>query len=233
MQYKYVTVTLPSNGLIYPTKEVHLRNKTIFDIKALINNPYFQLKSEIDTLQNCIDPRDNINVYDLVNQDVVYLLYKLRSMSNDDLIIVHNKEQYVVKLSELDVIILEEYDAKRKLPESGLEVELATTPIKDAFSLSEQIAEFEKKYPEYIGDVENTVKILNSILCIDNLTNKDHIRNKLESLSYKDSLYLIDEIEKFKTLDFGIVEEVEVTNKSGNKIKLPITLTEEFFRPTL
>lgn len=233
MQYKYVTVTLPSNGLIYPVKEVHLRNKTIFDIKALINNPYFQLKSEIDTLQNCIDPRDNIDVYDLVNQDVVFLLYKLRSMSNDDLILIHNNERYTIKLSELDVITLEEYNPKRILPVSGLEVELATVPIKDVFKQSEQVAEFKNKYPDYIGDVENTVKILNSILCIDNLTNKDHIRNKLETLSYKDSLYLIDEIEKFKTLNFGIVEEVEVTDKLGNNVTLPITLTEEFFRPTL
>ena len=94
MQYKYITCKLPSNGKIYPTKEVHLRAKTIFDIKALLENPVFQFKSEIDTLNNCIDPNDHINVYDLVNQDVVFLLYKLRSMSNDNLSVKYNNKLY-------------------------------------------------------------------------------------------------------------------------------------------
>ena len=116
MQYIYTECTLPSNGLIYKTKTVHLRPKTIFDIKTLLNNPIFMLKSEIDALNNCISPEDNINVYDLVNADVVYLLYKLRSMSDDCLNLEIKGKQYTVKISDLEVKYLDEYNTEITLP---------------------------------------------------------------------------------------------------------------------
>jgi YesN/AraC family two-component response regulator len=101
MQYKYVTCKLPSNGKIYSTTSVNLRPKTIFDIKNLLNDPVFYLKSEIDTLQYCIDPEDNVNVYDLVNQDVVYLLYKLRSLSDDVIVLKYKDKEYTKLINQL------------------------------------------------------------------------------------------------------------------------------------
>ena len=228
MQYKYTTCELPSNGLIYNIREVHLRAKTIFDIKTLLGNPIFDIRNEIDTLQHCIDPNDHIDVYDLVNQDVVYLLYKLRSMSDDNLTVIYNNEEYKVTLSELKVNKLQSWEPERVLPESKIKVVLAHTPIKNIFNITEQQKEFENKYPDYQSDSLNTVMLLNSIAMFDTVTNKDHIRSKLEALSFKDSLYLLDEIEKFKNLNFGIVEEIEIDDK-----KIPLQITEEFFRPTL
>lgn len=233
MQYKYITCKLPSNGKIYPIKEVHLRAKTIFDIKALLENPVFQFKSEIDTLNNCIDPNDHINVYDLVNQDVVFLLYKLRSMSNDNLSVKYNNKLYNIKISELDIKYLDSWDSECILPESKSKVILTYTPIKYVFNTSELENEFREKYPEYPSDVNNTIKILNSIQMFDTLTNKDFIRNALEELSFTDSLYLINKIESLAKLDFGVVEEFKVTDNSGKEIKVPIIITEEFFRPAL
>ena len=89
-----------------------------------------------------------------------------------------------------------------------------------------------KKYPEYNGDVYNTISILNAIDSIDGSVNKDHVRNKLEQLSWKDSIYLINEIEKLSKLDFGIIEEVEL-NIDGENIIIPLQITEEFFRSAL
>lgn len=231
MQYKYITCKLPSNGMIYPTKEVHLRAKTIFDIKALLGNPVFQLRSEIDALNNCIDPNDNIDVYDLVNQDVVYLLYKLRSMSNDDLTLRYNNKDYPLKISELDVKYLEKWNPNIILPESGIKVTLAYIPIKNIFNLPQLQREFENKYPDYHGDVANTVTILSSIQMFDNVTNKDAMREALETLSFNDSLFLIDEIEKLSNLRFGVIEEVKIPDdKTGKEIIIPIEITENFFR---
>lgn len=232
MQYKYITCKLPSNGLIYPTKEIHLRAKTIFDIKMLLGNPVFQLKSEIDALNSCIDPNDNIDVYDLVNQDVVYLLYKLRSMSDDILKIIYKKVEYPINISDLDIKYLEEYNNEVTLPDSGFLVYLDYTPIKRIFNMNEQQKEFLSKYPEYHGDVNNTLMILNSIKMIERTTDKDHLRNILEGLSFKDSIYLINKIEEFNKLDFGVVEEVTIKEKdTGTEIKVPLQINENFFRP--
>lgn len=229
MQYKYVTCTLPSNGLIYPIKEVHLRPKTIFDIKTLLGDPVFTLKSEIDALQNCINPNDNINVYDLVNQDVVYLLYKLRSMSDDILNVIVKDKNYAVELSKLEIKPLTEWNTQYELPDSKIHVELTYTPIKNLFFINDQKEAFEKKYPDFRGDVINTLTILNSIAMFDDVTDKDHIRARLETLSFKDSLYLLKQIDKLKSSNFGIVEEFEL--EDGTKV--PLQITEEFFRPTL
>lgn len=232
MQYKYIECELPSNGLIYPTKVVHLRPKTIFDIKSLLLNPTYYLKQEIDALQNCIDPKDNVNIYNLINQDVVFLLYKLRSLSNDDMILKYRDKEYNIKLSDLKVKKLESWDNERTLPDSGAKVILAYIPIKDNFFAQEQRQQFLNQFPDYQGDVTNTLTILNAISMIDNITDKNLIRNKLENLSWKDSVYLVEEIEKFGHSDFGIEEEVEV-EYNGETIKLPLQITEAFFRSAL
>lgn len=232
MQYIYTECKLPSNGKFYKTTTVHLRPKTIFDIKSLLNNATFMLKSEIDTLQNCLAPEDNIKVYDLVNQDVVFLLYKLRSMSDDCLNLIVKGKQYPIKISELEVKYLDDWNPIRKLPESGIEVKLAYQPIKNVFGLSQQQQEFIEKYPDYKGDVVNTIMLLNAIDSIDNVVNKDHVRTKLEQLSWKDSLYLIEEIEKAAKLDFGIKEEATI-DIDGIDVVVPLQITEEFFRPAL
>lgn len=230
MQYKYIECELPSNGKLYDTKVVHLRPKTIFDIKSLLVNPVFYLKQEIDALQNCIDPKDNINVYNLVNQDVVYLLYKLRSLSNDNLTLMYDGKEYPIKLSELKINKLENWNDTITLPDSKIEVVLSHMPIKNIFSAAEQQQAFINKYPDYTGDVANTVNILNAIAMIDNITDENLIRAKLENLSWNDSLYLIEKIDEVKQLDFGVVEEVEITTDEGNKVTLPLKITEEFFR---
>lgn len=232
MQYIYTECKLPSNGQFYPTKIVHLRPKTIFDIKALLSNPIFMLKSEIDALQNCIDPNDNINVYDLVNQDVVFLLYKLRSLSDDVLKLKIKDKEYIVKISELEVKYLDSWDNNVELPESGIKVALASKPIKNIFNLESMRDEFLAKYPDYKGDALNAVALIAAIDSFDGSINKDHIRLGLESLSWKDSLYLINMIEKQNSLDFGIKEEVEL-EVEGQKVKVPLQITEAFFRPAL
>ena len=232
MQYVYTECKLPSNGKMYSTTVVHLRPKTIFDIKTLLNNPIYMIKSEIDALQNCIDPKDNIDVYDLVNQDVVYLLYKLRSMSDDCLIITVNNQQYPIKISELDVKYLENWENKFKLPVSGIEVELAYKPISLVFDLESKKNEFLAKYPDYKGDALNAVALINSISSIDGLVNKEMIRTKLEELSWKDSIFLINKIEEQNNYDFGIKEEVELEIE-GKKVAVPIQISEAFFRPSI
>lgn len=232
MQYIYTEFKLPSNGKFYDTNVVHLRPKTIFDIKMLLNNPVYMLKAEIDALQNCIDPKDNINVYDLVNQDVVYLLYMLRSLSSNFIDLKVKDTVHTIKISELVVNYLENWDNKIKLNDSGLEVTIAYQPIKNIFNIEEQKKEFLNKYPEYKGDVLNTVALLNAIDSIDNSVSKDHIRNTLETLSWKDSLQLLSRIEELNKLDFGIKEEIEL-NIDGKDTVIPLQITEEFFRPTL
>ena len=233
MQYKYFTCNLPSNGLIYPTKEVHLRAKTIFDMKSLLVNPAFQLRSEIDALNNCIDPNDNIDVYDLVNQDVVYLLYKLRSLSDDILTINYNNKQYSIAISELDVKYLDSWNPNLVLPDSKYEVVLDYTPISNVLNFDKLKSEFERKYPDYRGDSGHVITVLNSIKMFNHLTDKDFIRNALENLSFKDSLYLLDNISNFNKQDFGVVEEFEINDENGNIKKIPIQITESFFRPEL
>lgn len=232
MQYIYTECTLPSNGLIYKTKTVHLRPKTIFDIKTLLNNPVFMLKSEIDTLNNCISPEDSINVYDLVNADVVYLLYKLRSMSDDCLNLEIKGKQYTVKISDLDVKYLDKYNTEITLPESKIPVHLKLQTIGDIFGLSDARDEFMRKYPEYRGDALNMISIINSIDIFGTSVNSEYIRNGLEQLSWKDSLYLIQAIEDLNKLDFGIKEQVEL-DVEGEKVTIPLQITEQFFRPTI
>lgn len=232
MQYIYTECQLPSNGMFYPTKTVHLRPKTIFDIKTLLNNPVYMIKSEIDALQNCLDPNDKVDVYDLCNQDIVFLLYKLRSMSDDCLNLNIKNKQYPIKISELEVKYLENWDNVVTLPESGIVVNLAYKPIKNIFNIDSMVNAFLTKYPEYKGDATNAVALLNAIERMGEFVSKDHIRATLEELSWKDSLYLIDAIEKQNNLDFGIKEEVEL-EVDGENITVPLTITEAFFRPAL
>lgn len=232
MQYIYTECQLPSNGMFYPIKTVHLRPKTIFDIKTLLNNPVYMIKSEIDALQNCIDPNDKIDVYDLCNQDIVFLLYKLRSMSDDCLNLNIKNKQYSVKISELEVKYLESWNNVVTLPESGIVVNLAYKPIKNIFNIDSMVNAFLTKYPEYKGDATNAVTLLNAIERMGEFVSKDHIRAALEELSWKDSLYLIDAIEKQNNLDFGIKEEVEL-EIDGENVTVPLTITEAFFRSAL
>lgn len=232
MQYIYTECELPSNGKLYPMTKVHIRPKTIFDIKMLLNNPFYMIKSEIDTLQNCIDPKDNINVYDLVNQDVVYLLYKLRSLSYDTLNLKVGGKVYPISISELQVKYLDEFDPEIILPKSGIKVTLTYQPIKNLYELEKQKEEFIKKFPDYKNDVANTIAILNSISAFGDSVDKDIIRNKLEQLSWEDSITLIQKIEEIGRLDFGIVEEAEI-EINNEKVKVPLQITEEFFRPAL
>lgn len=234
MQYKYVTCKLPSNGLIYDIKEVHLRAKTIFDIKALLNEPSFQLRAEIETLQQCIDPNDHVDVYDLINQDVVYLLYKLRSLSSDILKLKYKNQDYDINISDLDIKYLDKWETEFVLPDSGKRFELKYTPIRNILNLNNQVEEFKAEFPDYQGDVVNTVALLNSVIMFDNMTNKAHIMNALAELDFKDSLYIIEKIEKMSRTEFGVVEEVNLVEKdTGKEVKVPIVMTEEFFRPTL
>lgn len=234
MQYKYVTCVLPSNGLIYDTKEVHLRAKTIFDIKVLLNEPTFQLRSEIEALQHCIDPADGIDVYDLINQDVVYLLYKLRSLSTDVLKLKYHNQEYSVNISDLDIVPLEEWNTEFTLPDSGKSFQLRYTPIRNVLTMNSKIAAFNEEYPDYPGDVANTVALLDSVILFDGLTNKAHIMNALAELSFKDSIYIVSRIEELSRKEFGVKEEVKLLDKeTGKEVTVPIILTEEFFRPTL
>lgn len=229
MQYTYNEFKLPSNGKIYPTDKVHIRPKTIFDIKMMLNNPIYNLKAEIDTLQTCLNPNDGISVYDLVNQDVVYLLYMLRGMSDDNIMIGYKGKQIEAHISEMEVKYLQEWNPKRVLPDCGKEVELAYKPIKLIFNLQQMCQEFTQQYPDFQGDVPNVVALLNSIVSFDGSTNKDMIRSRLEQLSWKDSIYLVNEIENLNKLDFGIVEDIEV--EPG--VRIPIQLNDKFFRPAL
>lgn len=230
--YKYINCTLPSNGMIYPIKEVKLRAKTIFDITTVLNNSIYDIRQEIDILQNCIDPNQNIDVYSLVNQDVVYLLYKLRSLSNDIITVKYKNIEYNFNISDLEVKYLTEYNNCRELPESKTKVMLAYKPIRENFQLEKQKQEFKNQFPEYVGDVTRTVLVLNAIDSFGSITDKNILRNELNNLSWKDSVYLLEEIEKFQLQDFGIKEEVEITTDDGQKIKLPIEITENFFRST-
>lgn len=233
MNYIYTECKLPSNGMFYEKPQVvHIRPKTIFDIKTILNNPVYLLKSEIDALQNCINPKDNINVYDLVNQDVVYLLYMLRSLSDDNLEVVIKDKHYPIKISELNVEYLDKWDNEIELPESKIKVVIAYQPIKNIFSAEQQKQEFLRKYPEYSGDITNTIALLNAVASIDNLTNKDHIRTKLEQLSWKDSIYLINKIEELSKIQFGIKEEVNI-DIDGEEVTVPLQITEAFFRPSI
>lgn len=233
MQYIYTEFNLPSNGKLYSTNKVHLRPKTIFDIKTLLNNPVFMLRSEIDALQRCIDPNDNINVYDLVNQDVVYLLYMLRSLSNNNLIINYKGKTFNSTISELNIKYLEEYNPEKILPSSGKKVILKPNTIGNIFGLEQKKNQFLSKYPDYQGDAANAVALMSVIASIDNSSNEDLIRNQLEQLDWTDSIYLITEIEDNSKLDFGIEEFVTVQDENGNNIKLPIQINENFFRATL
>lgn len=231
MQHIYTECKLPSNGLIYPITTVHLRPKTIFDIKKLLNDPVYMLKSEIDALQYCIDPNDKVDVYNLINQDVVYLLYKLRSLSDDILKIRYKTNTYDFNISDLDVKYLENWNNIITLPESKKTVVLKYQPIKNIFNIEQEKVKFLSKYPEYNGDVTNTINILNSIESIDNNVNIDFIRTDLLDLSWKDSIFLLNEIDKINKLDFGVVEFVNIT-VDDNEVRVPIQINEEFFRPT-
>lgn len=234
MQYNYVTCDLPSNGKFYPIKTVHLRAKNIFDIKSLLSNPVYYLKSEIDTLQNCIDPKDNINVYDLVKQDVVYLLYKLRSLSDDVITVNYKNKGYDFNISDLEINYLDtNINNEVILPESNNRVTLRMPTLGDTFNIGEKTNEFKNKYPDYNGDIENTVNILNAIASLNDYTEENFIRNTLENLSWKDSIYLIQKIEEYQQSNFGVVEVVTIVDENRKEIKLPIEISENFFRPTL
>lgn len=233
MQYNYITCVLPSNGKIYDTKEVHLRAKTIFDIKSLLNNTNLQLKSEIDVLNTCLDPKDNVNVYNLVQQDVIFLLYQLRSMSDDVYTFSFNNETYSINISDLDVKMLDEFNNEIELPDSKIKVYLNCLPIKFIYDITKLQQEFNKKYPDYNGDVSNAIRILESIQMFDNITTKDIIRTRLETLSFRDSLYLINAIEAMENLDFGIREVAKIKNSKGEDLEIPIQLNNAFFRPQL
>lgn len=202
------TVTLPSNGKIYPIKDVTLQNMTISEEKFLYGS---SSESAIDSiLNNCIVDR-KFDVGDLIVPDKHFLLVQLRVLTYGEDYPVDldcqnpkcgKKFTHNIKLSSLEIDELPDNFKEPftcKLPVNGDELELHI-PRSREVKRYEELAE--RKSDKFELNIDEVSYIFNTMLGIDRVNGDDMVEDELYSyiseLHAKDSSYIKHIFSKIK-----------------------------------
>lgn len=246
-------VKLPSKGLLNPEipeglvtiRCIELKDQKYISGSKLVNgNKYVQL------LNRCIVEPENINVINLTQIDIFFLILKLRILSYGGKYSFMTKcpvcgkpTRVDVNLEELKVTELnDDFDKNLvvTLPRKGDKVYTKIRTQADVDYIEKETLRMKEKFGDDLeGDPSVTLNIAKSIKKIElkNPTPSGDtiIEDPVDILQYVECLLDIDAISimsTFEDLNYGVNPIITTTcNKCSEKINVILSTNPEFFRP--
>lgn len=246
-------VQIPSKGLLNPEIPdglVTLRCVEIRDQKYLSGTKLIHSNKAVELVRRCAIKPETLDVMNLTQLDLFYLLVKLRILSygsNYKFLskcpICGQTTSVDIDLTELEVKQLDEFnpnDLKIKLPRRGDTVYTHVQTQGDTEDIAKEVARLRAKFKDNLeGDPEVTLSIAKIITKIElakpNAEGERVLDNPVDILNYVETLTDWDALAIQSTLeniDFGISPVVNSScDKCGSEIIVPLRTTSDFFRP--
>lgn len=237
---------LPSKGLIYGKKfDPHftLRSMTVEDEMKRLSPSDTPYKMMSDIIEDCMESKFPIHVYDLCIGDYTYMLHKLR-------IVTYGADYHIRTVCpncgnidndciiDLDELKVNKYDKSIEslrevlLPVTGYSVKLKFQTPRDLDRISQKAKEMKEQFPDMVGDPIYLLTLQSMIETIDGEDiNPLTILETLKKLPMKDTNILSKTATKLNR-KVGIDAIIDTKcKKCGNSIKSTFLYTSEFFGP--
>lgn len=237
--------TLPSKGLIYDTPidpNVSLRSMTVMEEMRRLAPSETPYKIMSDIIEDCMQEKPKIHIYDMCLGDYQYLLHKLRIVTYGPeykmTISCPNCGEIVESTANLDSIEVFEYDdtysdlAKLTLPVSNKIVEMKYQTPRDLDDIARKKKEMQRKTKlnvEY-GLLFTTMSLIKSV--DGRVLNPIQLEDFVKKLSMKDVTAIISRAEELNRkvgLDTRVITKC---NQCGYEMVSTFRITSEFFGPT-
>lgn len=236
---------LPSKGKVYNTPfnpEVKLRSMTVAEEMKRLTASEDQFRTMADIIEDCLETKLPISVYDMCLGDYQYLLHKLRIVTygSDYKLVIRcplcgEIFEWPINLDELKV---SEYDDEVeklkfvKLPITGKTVELRFQTPRDLDFIERRKKEMKKQFPEMKADPTLMLNIETLINTIDGQPiNRVTASNFIKKLPMKDVNLILHSYEKLQNkvgIDINLVAQCP---ECKYDVKTTFRFTNEFFRP--
>lgn len=228
------TINLPSNGKIYPIKQLTLQNMTISEEKFLYGSSSDKAVDHI--LKNCIT--DNINIDDLIIPDKYYALVRLRILTYGEVYPIdhvcgrcgksftENLKLSTLEVDELPDDFKEPIVIELPVTKDQLEMYLPRSCDVDRYNdLAERKADrFNLNLDEvnYIYQTMLGIRTVNGDEMLD-----DELYEYVKELPGRDSSYIKHEFNKIKV---GYYTKLSCTcPQCGSKISYRLPMNSDFF----
>lgn len=246
------TVTLPTQGLLNPEVPdglVTQRIMMVADKKFLAGTNADGEKIVAQLIERCTTVPQGFDTSKLINQDLLFLLFKLRILSYGDDFSFKTKcpecgkrTTVKIKLSELTVHTLEEgYEGKLQvvLPHRGDKVFTKFLTVGEGDDIAKEVKRLRKKFADSESDPSVSLRVARMIERIElveankagdtELTDPVDILKYVEELTDLDSIAIQSTVENIKV---GVDPEVETKcSECGEYIDVYVSFSAEFFRP--
>jgi len=236
------TFQIPSNGLFGGPKEVTLRAMTTKEEKILMSTRDLSVFDRL--IKSCIVEPKDLDMGLLHQNDIMYLVYALRSITFGD---KYNqeitcpecgfKQNIEVDITEMDITILDTDDIEEKLsvklPINGDTLQLKILSSGDIRRLDKQIKM--KTAKGKIQDPDSYEFLVKLMEVIVNKNGED-FESIDEKRNYVDNLHMQDLVaiqNTLKNIDFGLDPAIVRTCVRCNEdVEVNGLICPEFFRPT-
>lgn len=237
--------TLPSKGLIYDTPidpNVSLRSMTVMEEMRRLAPSETPYKIMADIIEDCMQEKPKIHIYDMCLGDYQFLLHKLRVVTYGPeykmTISCPNCGEIVESTADLDSIEVFEYDdtysdlTKLTLPVSNKLIELKYQTPRDLDDIARKKKEMQRKTKlnvEY-GLLFTTISLIKSV--DGRVLNPIQLEDFVKKLSMKDVTAIISRAEELNRkvgLDTRVITKC---NQCGYEMVSTFRITSEFFGPT-
>jgi len=239
---------LPTKGKLdgnaIPDGKVTLRMMTAHEEKIRTGSSgvsFWKVMSNI--INRCIIEPKNIDTYNLTVIDFIFLMYRLRrlSLGKDYKVNLsscpHCKKPLTdvsINLDELEVIYLPD-DFKEpfrvNLPKLKWGVDCRLLRVREFDEITDKADKILKEFPDYEGDPQFSLRLKKQIVAInDHRLDDIQLEQIVDKLPYEDELAISN---AFDNIDAGLNTDAKyICPRCGKVIEIPLSYTEEFFRPT-
>lgn len=244
----YESFILPSKGLIYDKKinpEVSIRSMTVLEEMRRLSptSKDLQYKQMCDIIEDCLETKPEISVYDMCLGDYQFLLYKLRIVTYGSDYKMSGTcptcKDYVEVNADLDTLSTIEYDEDKfneerfiTLPVSGNKIELKFQTPRDLDEIERKQKEMQRKSKMNI-DYSMLYTVMSLIKSVDGqVLSEIKIEDYVRKLNMKDINTLLRAGNKLNGL-VGIDNSVVAKcKKCDTEMVIPFLITSEFYGPT-
>lgn len=242
----FETFELPSKGKLYDKEvnpKISLRSMTTMEEMRRLSPTDTPYKVMSDIIEDCMEQKPSIHVYDMSIADYQFLLHKLRVVTYGPkykMVVRCNKCNHQNDaIGDLTQMKVNEWtpeitrDMLITLPRSNKQVELKFQTPRDLDLIEYQAKEMQKKTHQNI-DYRLLFTLMSLIKKVDGVElNSMDSEFFVKSLQNLDANYLLmksEELVKKVGLDGSISV---VCTECGNRMDIPFRITSEFFGPTL
>jgi len=241
----FESFTLPSKGLIY-NKEINphvtLRSMTTMEEMKRLSPTDTPYKVMSDIIEDCMQEKPAIHVYDMALGDYQFLLHKIRIVTYGPeykMLVKCNECGAVTEsIADLDSLAVNEYTTdiiKQKLitlPKTNKQIMLRFQTPHDLDQIAYLSAEMRKKTKQNI-DYSVLYTLMSLIETVDGQTlDPLSMEEFIKNLPSKDANYILNKANKLSSA-IGVDNQVTIKCGScGAEMKIPFRITSEFFGPT-